>query len=163
MRRRLTIWRNYGWRNGWKKSLERTMSNYIKKPHGMMIGRSNNFFYRDEDGDMRDFPCIVGISVLYFNRYSSLHAGIRSTAEQLLFDSVLVADTSLGDFKFHKTMYRLRPYWIGWLDENCPGWGYPPVKHADSVPSIFFSMYRHAKAFTEHVAYFLEGERYLHD
>jgi len=139
------------------------MSSYNKKPHGMVIGRSNNFFYRDEDGDMRNFPCIVSISELYFDNYTSLHAGIRSTAEQLLFDSVLVPDGTMGGHIFHKTMYRLRPYWIGWLDENCPGWGYPPVENSDPVPSIFFSMYRHAKAFTEHVAEVLKGERYLHD
>lgn len=139
------------------------MSQYIKKPHGMTIGRSNTFFYRDEDGDMRYFPCIVGISELYYDNYSSLHAGIRSTAEQLLFDPIKVPDGMLGDYKIHKTMYRLRPYWIGWLDENCPGWGYPPVENSDRVPSIFFSMYRHAKAFTEHVAEVLKGERYLHD
>lgn len=139
------------------------MSQYIKKQHGMVIGRGNTFFYRDEDGEMLYFSTIVSISELFYDRHSTLHAGIRSTAEQLLFDPIKVPDSTIGGYTIHKTMYRLRPYWIGWLNENCPGWGYPPVENADRVPSIFFSMYRHAKAFTDHVTEVLKGERYFHD
>lgn len=132
---------------------------YIRKEHGLIIGRNNIFYYHDEDGDLRSFPCIVRVSGLHFVGRSSLHAGIRSTAEQLIFDPVLM----LGSSGFHHTIYRLRPYWIGWLDENCPGWGYPPVINSDRVPPIYFPLYRYGKLFVDHVNHLLMGECYISD
>lgn len=137
------------------------MSQYIKKPHGLIIGRGDIFFYRDADGDFREFPALVRVLSLTFDRFTTLHAGIRSVVEQLIFDTALITDESIVGGLNLLVKCRLRPYWIGWLDENCPGWGYPPPENADRVPPIYFSMYRHAKAFTQHVAYLLEGERYL--
>lgn len=137
------------------------MSRYVKKPHGLTIGSDNVFFYRDSNDKMRDFPCIVSVSQLYFENYSSLHAGILSSAEQLLFYPVKISTGWLGNFELTDTRHRLRNYWVDWLDANCPGWGYPPPKHSDRNPPIFFAKRKHALAFTQHVAALLKGEQYL--
>ena len=135
------------------------MSKYVKKPHGLIIGSDNLFSYRDEEGKMHHFPALVGVHRLYFDNYSTLHAGIRSTAEQLLFTPVVI-EKEMGGFSYEATAYRLKSYWLRWLDENCPGWGYPPLNDTD-LPSLFFAKRKHALAFANHVADVLKGERYL--
>lgn len=136
------------------------MSRYVKKKHGLTIGSDNLFFHYDEQEEVRHYPCIVSVSSLFFDNYSTIHAYIRSTAEQLLFKSVLLTETEFG-YKTERVHYRLKPYWIGWLDENCPGWGYPPITHSDRVPNLFFARRKDALAFYNQVDNCLKGERYL--
>jgi len=135
------------------------MSRYVTKKNGIRIGSDNVFFYKDENDEIRDFPCIVSIAPLFFDNYSTHHAFIRSTAEQLLFNPGIYTDNRFG-YEETKTMYRLDDWWVRWLDANCPGWGYPPPHNSDRVPCLFFAKRKHALAFANEVARILQGERY---
>lgn len=136
------------------------MSKYVTKKHGITIGSDNIFFYRDEKDYFHDFKCIVSISRLYFDGYSTLHVGIRSTAEQLLFYPEKIKISRFG-YSLDATCYRLKNYWVQWLNENCPGWGYPPMRENEPVPNIFFMKRKHALAFYNHIDELLKGQRYL--
>ena len=135
------------------------MSRYVKKKHGLTIGSDNLFSCEDEQGEMQFYPCIVSVSQLFFDDYSTIHTHIRSTAEQLLFTPVIVRETEFG-YKTERVCYRLKPFWHGWLDGHCPGWGYPPLSCTDRVPSLFFAKRSHGLAFTNKVEAFLKGEGY---
>lgn len=138
------------------------MSRYVEKPHGLVIGSGNVFFHRTEDGEgVLFYDAIVSVKELYFENFSLLHADIRSTAEQLLFYPVEVDDGVLGGITLKKTMYRLKDFWECWLNENCPGWGQPPLDYSDRVPTIFFAKRKHALAFANKVVEVLKGQRYL--
>lgn len=136
------------------------MSRYVTKKHGMVIGSDNLFSFRKEEGGLACFPCIVGVRSLHFDNYSSLHTGLRSLAEQLLFYGVEV-DPDMERGWGGTTAYRLKQWWINWLDANCPGWGYPPISFSDRVPNLFFAKRKHALAFTRKVEEILKGEEYL--
>lgn len=138
------------------------MSNYARHKHGLTIGSGNNFFYRDENDEYRDFPAVVSLDPYYFDRHTTLHVGIRTPAEQLIFyeDGIEEPKEYKGEKWVEKrTMYRLKSWWVNWLDQNCPGWGYPPMKNADRVPTLFFARRKDALTFVRYIEQTLAGMR----
>lgn len=141
------------------------MTRYVeRKKLGISIGSDNNFFFRDEEGKFHDFPCIVGISSLYFDNHSTLHVDIRSPVEQLLFYPVILSETKTYDgvtWEEKRKYYRLKSFWLKWLNDNCPGWGYPPPKFADRIPTLFFAERSHAVMLVSRIEEALAGMRFI--
>lgn len=139
------------------------MSIYVVKKHGLVIGSDNVFFFHDAEGTFHEFPAIVSVSNYYFDMYTTLHVGLRTPAEQLIFHyeaTVSYETKMIGDTE-HRLENRItratvKPFFAKWLDENAPGWAKPERDlHEDQC--IFFAKRGHALAFTKKVEQLLAG------
>ncbi len=133
------------------------MSRYVEKPYGMVLSSGNEFFFRDEQDVYRGFPCSVWLRRVTFSQINVINCVVRSPAEQILFYPVKFSPGEFEKSYGGDTYYRLTDWWCGWLDNNCPGWGYPPAKNADRVPSIFFARRKDGLAFVNKVCELLKG------
>lgn len=140
------------------------MSRYVKKKHGIIIGSGNVFFYRDENGEFHDFPCIMSFSTLIFDEINSWNVWVRSPAEQLVWDrkqrevEVTFGTTTYTELK---TYYDLTWTARCWLDLNAEGWGFQLEEDRKaSAPPIFFKKRKHALAFYDFIDQNLKGMRY---
>lgn len=140
------------------------MSRYVTKKHGLIIGSGNVFFYRDDDGKHKDFPAIVWAQGLFFPRHSTAHTGLRSLAEQFIWDEgleeaepTIYDGITLPQFKHYRW---LRHYPRCWLEQNAPGYGVreqPENGHG----TFFFAKRGHALAFVKMVTDHLDGMTYV--
>ena len=146
------------------------MSRYVDKKHGLILGSGNVFFFRDEERALHEFNAVVWAQGLYFPRHSTAHAGIRSIAEQFIWDEWEVRveekhelDGETFVLPRHLTHRRPSHYVTYWLNANAPGWGVPPppLCGRDSSPSIFFAKRSHALAFTKMVEEMLDGVTFI--
>lgn len=141
------------------------MSKYVTKKHGIIIGSGNVFFYKDENDEFHDFPCVLWASQLVFENTNSFNVRVRSPAEQLLWDiKTYEEEDTLGVRSFTKTVRYCEPSWSTrqWLDKNAPGWGMQTREgRANGAPSIFFKKRSHALAFYQWLDSHLKGMHYL--
>ncbi len=116
------------------------MSKYVTKKHGMIIGSDNVFFYYDDKIEkFHDFSAIVSVRSYYFDKYSSAHCEIETPAQQYMFNKIETEhEVKISDISFTetKTHYEFKIFIENWLNENCPGWGFPKSTKNDSC--IFF-------------------------
>ena len=146
------------------------MSRYVDKKHGLILGSGNVFFFRDAEDNFHDFNAVVWAQSHYFPNHSTAHAGIRSLAEQFIWDEweeivkePIELDGETIELPRHVTFRRPSPYVTYWLNENAPGWGVPPppVCGRDPSPSLFFAKRSHALAFTKMVEGMLGGAEFI--
>ncbi len=117
------------------------MSRYVDKPHGITIGSANQFSFMDEDDNYQHFNAVLWFRQYTFDQPSTIHVGIKPPAIQMVFYRTVLEEPETFEGKTwvnKKNMYRLKDGWVRWLDTNCPGWGYPPMKNADRIPNLFF-------------------------
>lgn len=144
------------------------MSRYVNKPHGLIIGSGNWFFYFDADDKCHDFPCIVGIDGYVFDQYNTINVFVRTPAQQLilvqetievLVDPFEVNGKLITDYVRYETRHHLTPSAKHWLEKNAPGYGFAGHLRDDRHPSIFFAKRSHALAFCKWVDDVLKGIR----
>lgn len=137
------------------------MSRYISKPHGIVIGSDNIFFYRDETG-MKDFPAIAWAKDYEFDQVDSLNVRVRTPAQQILMQEREATDAEIAKIRkhqdpffceYHKERIVEPSAWIQkWLDTNTPGWGFPPAherRYRRHDESFFFTKRSHALLFAK--------------
>lgn len=136
------------------------MSRYVKKKHGLVIGSDNWFFYWDKDRNMHDFPCILGVKGFQFENGIAYAFRIRTPAQQLL---VHFRRLKKGEYidEFGRDcegqIVQEPSRWLkNWLDNNAPGWGYPPPTPRENM-NLFFQKRGHAVALCKEVESILKG------
>lgn len=139
------------------------MSRYVTKKHGLVIGSDNVFFFQDHEDVLHQFPAIVSVSNYYFDMYTTLHVGLKTPAEQLIFhyeSTISYEPKVIGGTEYtlenRITRAIVKPFFVNWLNENTPGWAKPERDlHEDQC--IFFAKRGHALEFTKKVEQLLAG------
>ncbi len=133
----------------------------VTKKHGLTIMTGKLFFYRDESGVLRDFPCML-MSEDY--RFEQLHAAntlLRTPAQQLIWkevqDRVPYGPQDAGGGTVLRRSFELGEYFRLWLDRNAPGWGTASSTAGRTHPTIFFQKRGHALALCTEVDRLLKG------
>ena len=136
------------------------MSRYTTNKAGITIGSDNVFFFRDANGKMKDFNCILSLRSYDFDQISSANYIIKTPARQLVITErpANSEDQVISQDDHQRIVYEVSERFVSWLDKNAPGWGVPPSCRPCDF-AIFFKKRRQAVAFREEVMRHLKGIR----
>ncbi|QXN72719.1 hypothetical protein RCZAHN_110 [Rhodobacter phage RcZahn] len=136
------------------------MSKYSTDHNGITVGYDNVFFYRDAEGELRDFGAILVFEPMYPLKINSLNYNLESFATQLVWHRKMFHFPTIEPLMSSgKLFHVMRPWFEKWLNENTPGWGTPPISadHSREAPSVFFPQLKQARAFRHKIADLLAG------
>lgn len=137
------------------------MTRYVDHPHGITIGSDNVFFYRDEEDEMQEYPCILWPRRYHFDEINCVNVSVRSHAQQLIWNEIVEREPVeyKGEIIGHsdKVRHELTRWARNWCENNAPGWGVAPSRTNEPNPSIFFAKRKHAVAFSREIQRMLKG------
>lgn len=126
---------------------------YKENRHGIMIGYSNIFFFRSEEGEHREFPAVVWAKGYVYDRFT-WH--LMTPAQQMIWERCEADIPMPGDCPIAYKNWEVakpRDLTVAWLNEHAPGWALAPLRPDEFLTrAIFFSRVGHARAFVKHIS-----------
>ncbi|MAM38703.1 MAG: hypothetical protein CL949_09450 [Erythrobacter sp.] len=133
----------------------------VTKKHGLTIMTGKLFFYRDESGILRDFPCMLMTEDYRFDNPHAANTILRTPAQQLIWketqEQVPYGEPGPRGGSIVRRSFEMGDYFALWLNRNAPGWGTASSTAGRTHPVIYFEKRGHALALCAEVDRLLKG------